>query len=296
MALAKRLYFAALSVLIATRERLEKQVVVFVFLTLPLFYLNLTGLDNLILLTKNRQIKELISKQKIDFLPLSFLSYVKVKNYSLGEKKILSLLLLLLLAPRVVLLDEVLNGLDQKNRKVLLYCLVQLKKEATVILSGHEEYYLEMADELLNVKNGKIEPITSEDLRSFFISTKKEVKMLFEFYYQRRSKIFYLFLSVILLLSTLMFVSQIMLIQSHLRHFQYYVEEALARGETIQEILEQPFSISMNENTEIVDNPLKYHYVAYHSSFAALNVQNGVNQLLSSSFFVLFPFFRGYTG
>ncbi len=39
--------------------------------------------------------------------------------------------------------------------------------------------------------------------------------MLFEFYYQRRSKIFYLFLSVILLLSALMFVSQIMLIQSH---------------------------------------------------------------------------------
>lgn len=120
--------------------------------------------------------------------------------------------------------------------------------------------------------------------------------MLFEFYYQRRSKIFYLFLSVILLLSTLMFVSQIMLIQSHLRHFQYYVEEALARGETIQEILEQPFSISMNENTEIVDNPLKYHYVAYHSSFTALNVQNGVNQLLSSSFFVLFPFFSGVYG
>ena len=119
--------------------------------------------------------------------------------------------------------------------------------------------------------------------------------MLFEFYYQRRSKIFYLFLSVILLLSALMFVSQIMLIQSHLRHFQYYVEEAL-RGETIQEILEQPFSISMNQNTEIVDNPLKYHYVAYHSSFAALNVQNGVNQLLSSSFFVLFPFFSGVYG
>ena len=135
--------------------------------------MNLTGLDNLILLTKNWQIKELISKQKIDFLPLSFLSYVKVKNYSLGEKKILSLLLLLLLAPRILLLDEVLNGLDQKNRKVLLYCLVQLKKEAIVILSGHEEYYLEMADELLNVKNGKIEPITSEDLRSFFISTKR---------------------------------------------------------------------------------------------------------------------------
>ncbi|WP_277892460.1 hypothetical protein [Enterococcus lactis] len=120
--------------------------------------------------------------------------------------------------------------------------------------------------------------------------------MLFEFYYQRRSKIFYLFLSVILLLSALMFVSQIMLIQSHLRHFQYYVEEALARGETIQEILEQPFSISMNQNTEIVDNPLKYYYVAYHSSFAALNVQNGVNQLLSSSFFVLFPFFSGVYG
>lgn len=117
--------------------------------------------------------------------------------------------------------------------------------------------------------------------------------MLFEFYYQRRSKIFYLFLSVILLLSTLMFVSQIMLIQSHLRHFQYYVEEALARGETIQEILEQPFSISMNENTEIVDNPLKYHYVAYHSSFAALNVQNGQSIIVFFVFCSLSFFFGG---
>ena len=92
--------------------------------------MNLTGLDNLILLTKNWQIKELISKQKIDFLPLSFLSYVKVKNYSLGEKKILSLLLLLLLAPRIVLLDEVLNGLDQKNRKSATLLLGSAEKRS----------------------------------------------------------------------------------------------------------------------------------------------------------------------
>ena len=38
-------------------------------------------------------------------------------------------------------------------------------------------------------------------------------------------------------------------------------------GETIQaKYFNNLFSISMNENTEIVDNPLKYHYVAYHSS------------------------------
>lgn len=117
--------------------------------------------------------------------------------------------------------------------------------------------------------------------------------MLFEFYYQRRSKIFYLFLSVILLLSTLMFVSQIMLIQSHLRHFQYYVEEALARGETIQEILEQPFSISMNENTKIVDNPLKYHYVAYHSSFCCFKCPKRGQPIIVFFVFCSLSFFFG---
>ena len=64
---------------------------------------------------------------------------MKVKNYSLGEKKdAFAAIAIVAYAARVVLLDEVLNGLDRKeSRKVLLYCLVQLEKEATVILSGH---------------------------------------------------------------------------------------------------------------------------------------------------------------
>lgn len=120
--------------------------------------------------------------------------------------------------------------------------------------------------------------------------------MLFEFYYQRRSKIFYLFLVITIFLSLIMFFSQFTLIGSNLRNFTLYADEALRNGEDINLLLMDSFGVSFQNNMELIENPLKYYYMAYHSSLAAMNLQNGINQLLSSSFFVLFPFLAGIYG
>ena len=120
--------------------------------------------------------------------------------------------------------------------------------------------------------------------------------MLFEFYYQRRAKIFYLFLAISILLSSLMFFSQVTLIQSNLINFEIHLEEATKNKEDIHQLLGGNFSGSFNNNVEQIDNPLKYYYLAYQSSLVAMNVKNGINQLLSSSYFIIFPFIAGIYG
>lgn len=119
--------------------------------------------------------------------------------------------------------------------------------------------------------------------------------MLVEFYNQRRSKIFYHFLIITIFLSLMAFFSQFMLVSNNLRDFNMYADEALRNGEEINQLLMNSSGNSFS-NMELIENTLQYYYMAYHSSLAAMNLQNGINQLLSSSFFVLFPFLAGIYG
>jgi len=101
---------------------------------------------------------------------LDLLNKVKVRDYSLGEKKILSLILLLLLKPRIILLDEILNGLDQNNRRILFHSLNTLRRDSVILMSGHEKLYMELGDEFLVVRNQKLETIEKNQLSSLFTS------------------------------------------------------------------------------------------------------------------------------
>ncbi|STP30164.1 ABC-type Na+ transport system, ATPase component [Enterococcus durans] len=81
----------------------------------------------------------------------------------------LALLLVRLLHPKILLLDEVLNGLDQMNRFLLFKTLKYLKKQGTlIIMSGHESLYLELSDEHLWVKNKTIEVVPKHKVRTLF--------------------------------------------------------------------------------------------------------------------------------
>lgn len=120
--------------------------------------------------------------------------------------------------------------------------------------------------------------------------------MLIELYYQRKSKVLYIFLAISILLTIGMFISQISLVNSNLGDIKYLSEQALQNGEDIKEILASDFSVSSIDNGEIINNPLKYYYMSYQASLAAMLPVNGVNQLLSSSFFILFPFVCGIYG
>lgn len=134
------------------------------------FYLNLTGIDNLAIFSKNKKVQELIKEKEIEYLPSDLLNKVKVRDYSLGEKKILSLILLLLLKPKIILLDEILNGLDQNNRSILFHSLNNLRHDSVILMSGHEKLYMELGDEFLVVRNQKLETIEKNKLSSLFTS------------------------------------------------------------------------------------------------------------------------------
>lgn len=86
----------------------------------------------------------------------------------------LALLLARLLNSKILLLDEVLNGLDQSNRVVLFKTIEFLKKQGSlIIMSGHEKLYLDICNEKLWVKNKTIEVVPDKKVRSLFANVKE---------------------------------------------------------------------------------------------------------------------------
>ena len=119
-------------------------------------YGNLTGLENIKLFTEFN-----VNQRKIEKIALSYFSKKvlnkKVKNYSLGEGKKLSLIIWELLEPQITIMDEVTNGLDYETLKTLKEKLNDSKVERIVLLTGHQfEFYEEIIDNLYVIKNNQI--------------------------------------------------------------------------------------------------------------------------------------------
>lgn len=121
-------------------------------------YDELNGLDHLKLyahLWKNNtvQVKEIIDS-------LNMNGYVKraVRTYSLGMKQRLCFAMLLAADTDIMLMDEVMNGLDPDNVRLLTGKLNDLKQQGkTIIIASHLLENLELyADKVLFFKNGKI--------------------------------------------------------------------------------------------------------------------------------------------
>lgn len=106
----------------------------------PNLYLYLTGRKNLEYINK---LEKNISKNKIDDIIklLNMESYIDntVNTYSLGMKQRLALALALINKPKLIILDEPLNGLDPAGIKELNKILKYLKeqKDITIIISSH---------------------------------------------------------------------------------------------------------------------------------------------------------------
>lgn len=95
---------------------------------------NLTGYNHLSLLSDSN-IE--LSKKYIKLLDAEKFLNKKVKDFSLGMKQILILLLTICSESKIVLLDEVLNGLDPVNKKITIEILNHLKMEKVIFLSSH---------------------------------------------------------------------------------------------------------------------------------------------------------------
>ncbi|MFS0934650.1 ATP-binding cassette domain-containing protein [Enterococcus casseliflavus] len=131
---------------------------------------SLTGYNHLSLLSDSN-IK--LSKKYIKALNAeSFLSK-KVKDFSLGMKQILILILTICSDSKIILLDEVLNGLDPVNKMITIEILNNLKLKKIVFLSSHLlDDIQNNADRVFFFENGTIvEANDTDDLELKYLNT-----------------------------------------------------------------------------------------------------------------------------
>ena len=125
----------------------------------PDMYKYMTGIDNLKLHARIRNVDEKRIDEVLELVELKDRAKDKVGKYSLGMKQRLGLALTLLHKPKVLILDEPTNGLDPAGIKKLRDILKEIahKEGVAVFVSSHilSEMQL-MCDKVAVLDNGKI--------------------------------------------------------------------------------------------------------------------------------------------
>ena len=120
------------------------------------FYTNLSGLKNLLLFSESKKTKEEIIKIAMMYMDKDLLNR-KVKTYSYGQKKKLALILIEVLQPKYLVLDEISNGLDYDTMKILQKQIKLWAKHMTIFLTGHQfGFYNDLIDDLYVFENKQI--------------------------------------------------------------------------------------------------------------------------------------------
>ena len=133
---------------------------------------NLNARDNIIFQELYLGVK-LTEEERMELLRKVHLEEVgkkKVKNYSLGMRQRLGIAMALINKPKLMLLDEPMNGLDPEGIAELRDLLIELNRDEgiTVLISSHILSELEKIASCYGfISHGKIiEEITSEELQA----------------------------------------------------------------------------------------------------------------------------------
>ena len=125
----------------------------------PAFLKEYSGKRNLEFLysIRNKLNPEVISKA-MRLVGLDENSKKKVKNYSLGMKQRLAIAQAIMENPKILLLDEPMNGLDKNGVQEIRELLLDLKKQdkTIVIVSHNQEDIRVLCDELYEIENGML--------------------------------------------------------------------------------------------------------------------------------------------
>lgn len=131
----------------------------------PNFMPDLSGKENLILLAS---IQKLIGKDEIDEVLKKVDLYEdrdkKYHKYSLGMKQKLGIAQVLMEDPKVLILDEPFNGLDDKSsQKIRQILLNEKKRKKIIIIATHiQEDVKILCDEIYKVDSGEIHLLKNE--------------------------------------------------------------------------------------------------------------------------------------
>lgn len=124
----------------------------------PSFFPDLTGIDNLKMLA---DIQGLISEKEINEA-IETVNLVEEKNkkyhkYSLGMKQKLGIAQVIMENPKIMILDEPFNGVEEETVKKLIKYFKSIKKDKIIIISSHiKEDLVNISDEIYHFDNGKI--------------------------------------------------------------------------------------------------------------------------------------------
>jgi ABC-2 type transport system ATP-binding protein len=120
------------------------------------FYNNLSGFHNLLIFSEGKLAREKIKEVASVHLDSELLRR-KVATYSYGQRKILALVLVEILKPEYLFMDEISNGLDYEAMRELKKRLERMAKHMTIFLTGHQfDFYNDVVEELFIFKNKKI--------------------------------------------------------------------------------------------------------------------------------------------
>lgn len=105
----------------------------------PALYYDLSGADNMRVVGKANGLSEDKLKYFLELVGLGQRMNNKVKAYSMGMRQRLAIAMALYKEPKILLLDEPVNGLDPNGMAEIRNLLVQLNKElgVTILISSH---------------------------------------------------------------------------------------------------------------------------------------------------------------
>lgn len=124
----------------------------------PNFFPDLTGFENLKLLANiQKKIAESDIIKTLDIVNLESEKNKKYNKYSLGMKQKLGIAQVIMEDPKIMILDEPFNGIEEETVKKLIDYFKQIKKDKIIIISTHIKEDLELiADVTYKFDNGKV--------------------------------------------------------------------------------------------------------------------------------------------
>ncbi|EAE8347059.1 ATP-binding cassette domain-containing protein [Listeria monocytogenes] len=107
----------------------------------------------------------------------------KIKSLSLGQRKMVAILIAILRGSRLLILDEISNGLDMENAEKIKKLLKKCKERMIILSCGHQlDFHKEILDKVLIISNNSISMIDEnrdlEEVYEKYISSSEQTTVL----------------------------------------------------------------------------------------------------------------------